>query len=526
MIYKLVFSLFLSLLIALFLYHKEKKAKKLIFLRTLSLFFLFLFLQNFSIKVKERTEIKPMLFLESNLEAEFSERVKDLDFNVVKIDNEDDLINSLKNISNSEIFYLGKFDYERKREILNLLSKNNIKFNYFYSEKFQGKDFKINPPYLIRKENKEGFLIEGKNIKLDIFENNIKKKSIRVDGNYLYTPEFRPNTTRKITFTSNDIEENLYVTDLDLDTKIKITSSQYHPIVGFLNRFFKNHLNANIEIEISGKIYNKLEGEPDFYVSIFKELNEDIKSILVFSPDTVLEGEFELESNKELGVDKIEIRRNLEGDTVLSFYCNKKKFPIVLKHRERILLTTPDLWKINLATDGDFEKLLIEVIRENFLPSLNPKIVPLFSNIEREGEFKLSFLIKKFGEISDLIEFKLNEKRFFLKKVADNIYESSPIKFNEGKYKINIFNKSFDLIVAEREVRKRYYDISLLETAREITGGEKINLEDNLYEKLKRKNLEKIGEKEIFLLESPFFLFIFIALYSLEIYLRKRGGLL
>ncbi|MEN3044170.1 MAG: hypothetical protein ABDH37_02990 [Candidatus Hydrothermales bacterium] len=522
MIYKLVFSLFLSFLIALFLYYKEKKAKRLILLRTLSLFFLFLFLQNFSIKIEEKSKIKPLLLLESDIEEEFLKKVKNLDFNIIKINKEEDFLSSIKKIKNSEIFYLGKFHYNQKKEILNLLSVNNIKFNYLYSEKFQSKKFKVNPLYLVRKEKKEGFLVEGKDIELEIFENDVKKKSIKIIENYYYIPEFIPNTTRRITFTALNTEENLYVTDLDLNTKIKITSLHYHPIVGFLNRFFKNYLNANIEIDINGRIYNELKGEYDFYINIFKESDKDSKAILVFIPDTILEGEFEFETNKELNVDKIEIKRNLKGDTVLPLYCNKKKFALILRDKEKLLIASPDLWKINLATNGDFEKLLIEVIKKNFLPNLKPKIVPLFSEVEKEGEFKLSFLIKKFGEMKETAKFKLNEKNFLLKKLSDDLYESPSIKFIKGNYKVNIFNKNFNLIIKEERIKKRYYDISFLETAREITGGEKINLD----EKIKIKKSEKINKREIFFLESPFFLFMFIILYSLEIYLRKKGGLL
>ncbi|MEO0303036.1 MAG: glycosyltransferase family 2 protein [candidate division WOR-3 bacterium] len=137
MIYQLVFSLLFSIFVSLLLYRREKNKKILFTLRTLSLFFLFLFLTDFVFKIEEKRKIKPLLLVEKNFEREYQKN-KDLKiFRKEKLESESDFINLLKKIREEDIFYLGYFDYERKREILNLLMKNKIRFNYFFPEYFK-----------------------------------------------------------------------------------------------------------------------------------------------------------------------------------------------------------------------------------------------------------------------------------------------------------------------------------------------------------------------------------------------------
>ncbi|MEO0296796.1 MAG: hypothetical protein ABIN23_05090, partial [candidate division WOR-3 bacterium] len=120
MIYQLVFSLLFSIFVSLLLYRREKNKKILFTLRTLSLFFLFLFLTDFVFKIEEKRKIKPLLLVEKNFEKEYLKN-KDLKiFRKEKLESESDFINLLKKIREEDIFYLGYFDYERKREILNL----------------------------------------------------------------------------------------------------------------------------------------------------------------------------------------------------------------------------------------------------------------------------------------------------------------------------------------------------------------------------------------------------------------------
>ncbi|MEO0292291.1 MAG: hypothetical protein ABIM54_05090 [candidate division WOR-3 bacterium] len=522
MIYQLVFSLLFSIFVSLLLYRREKNKKILFTLRTLSLFFLFLFLTDFVFKIEEKRKIKPLLLVEKNFEKEYQKN-KDLKiFRKEKLESESDFINLLKKIREEDIFYLGYFDYERKREILNLLMKNKIRFNYFFPEYFKKEDFKITPIYLIRKNKKEGFLIEGDNIEIEVYENKIKRESIKILKEKYYFPEFKPNSTRKITFKTQNLTKNFYVTDIDENFKIKLTSDNFYPVMGFLNRFFKNYLNADIEMEIKGKTYNKMNTDYDFYIDIFTERERDLPKIFIPYPDTFLEGEFDFGFEEKVNIEKIEFKKNLKGDTLFYFFLDNKKLPLILAKEKNLIISTPDLWKINLASERNLEKKFIEIIRKNFFSNLDPKIVPLFSEKESEGEFSLSFFIKSFGDNPPLLSFYINGKKYSLKKETENIYESSLINFKKGKYLIKIFNKTFNLEIEEEKERPKFFDIQFLESARLSTGGEKIPLNYDY----KTKEKEKISKKEIFSSKSIFLLLLFITFYSIEIYLRKKRGLL
>lgn len=522
LIYQLFFSLLFSISVSLLLYRREKNKKILFTLRTLSLFLLFLFLTDFLFNLEEKRKVKPLLLIEKDLEEKYLKNTNLKILRREKIKNERYFISLLKKLKNEDIFYLGHFDYERKREILNLLMKNNIKFNYFFSEEFLQKDFKISPLYLIRKDKKEGFLIEGENIEVEVYENGIKKENIKVLNEKYYVPEFKPNSTRKITFKIKNSTKNYYVTDVDENIKIKITSDNSYPIIGFLNRFFKNYLNADIEMEVKGKTYNKLNTDYDFYIDIFTQRERDLPTIIIPYPDTSLEGEFNLGFEEKLNIDKIEFKKNLRGDTLYYFFSDNKKLPLILANEKNLIISTPDLWKINLASEKNLEKKFIEIVRKNFLSNLDPKIVPLFSEKETEGEFSLSFFIKSFNEIPSILPFYINEKKFTLRKETENIYESPLINFKKGKYIVKIFNKTYNLEIEEKKGKTEFFDFQFLETARKFTGGEKIPLKSNY--KIKEKEIT--FKREIFSSRSIILLLLFITLYSFEIYLRKKIGLL
>gem|GEM_PF-5279546 len=492
-------------------------------MRTLSLFFLLMFLSGFVIRKNIKIKEKPYLIIDKNFDKKLIQKINKRDFKKHLLKEEKELIEFLKRIHNTEIYYAGPFDYENKRKIFEILMRNKIIFNYFYSQNFKNLPFKVSPFYLLRKDKKEGFKIEGKNLKIKIFENDNLVKEIFLKKDYFYIPEFIPNKTRRIIFTSNGFEKSLYVTDIDEKLKIKIYSPYFHPVIGFLKRFFENYLNSDIEIEVSGKIINKLNlKDYDFYVNVFENIPNS-PSIFIPLPDTFLEGEFEFPFELSSEIDRIEIKKTGEENTLYNLKVNGKDFPLILKKDKNLMITSPDLWKINLVSEREFEKKFLEIIKKHFLKNIPPKVIPLFSKREKEGELILSFYIKSFDRIPDMITFFINEKKLNLKRGTENIFETSLLNLKKGKYVIKIFDKEFNLeIIPEKKEKEIFYDLSSLETAREITGGKKIDIEREFRVSLKEREIKKT----VISTENFLFLLLFTLFYLTEIYLRKRRGLI
>ncbi len=480
-----------------------------------------LFLSGFVVNKKMKIKEKPYLLIDKNLDEKFLKKINKKDFREYKINNERELIEFLKKINDSHIYYAGTFNYENKRKIFEILLKNKIVFNYFYSDDFKSISFKVSPFYLLRKEKKEGFKIEGKNLKIEIYEDDRKIKEIFLKEDYFYVPEFFPNKTRKITFVSSGFEKDLYVTDIEDKLKIKIYSPYFHPVIGFLKRFFENYFNSDIEIEISGKTINNLNlKDYDFYINIFEKIKGE-PFIFIPLPDTFLEGEFKFLFELHSEIDRIEIKEKLEGDTLYSFKLNGKNFPLILKKNKNLIITSPDIWKINLVSRREFEKEFFEIIKNNFLENIPPRIIPLFSEREKEGEIILSFYIKSFKKIPHMIDLFLNNKKLSLKKVTENIFETAILNLKRGKYKAKIFEKDFNFEVIP-EKKENFYDLSSLETIREITGGKKIDIEKEFKVDLKEREIKKTFISS----ENLLFLILFTFFYLTEIYLRKKRGLL
>jgi len=481
--------------------------------------FLFGFVIKKNIKIKE----KPYILIDKDFNRNLIQKINKRDFRKYFIEKEEELIKFLKGIHKKEIYYAGPFDYENKRKIFEILRENEIIFNYFYSQNFKSTPFRVLPFYLLRKEKKEGFKIEGRNMKIKIFEDDNFIKEIFLEKDYFYVPEFIPNKTRKVTFTLSGFEKNLYVTDIDERLKIKIYSPCFHPVLGFLKRFFEKYFNSDIEIEISGKLINELDlKDYDFYINIFENISKT-PSLFISLPDTSLEGEFEFPFELFSEIDKIEVKKEKGEDVLYNLRVNGRNFPLILKKDENLIITSPDLWKINLVSEGEFEKEFLEVIKRYFLKSISPKVIPIFSEKENEREIILSFYIKSFERLPDMINFFINGKKMELKKVTENIFETPLLKLKEGSYVIKLFDKEFNLdIIPEKKERGIFYDLPSLETAREITGGSKIDIEKEFKINLKEREIKKTFIST----ENFLFLLLFTFFYLTEIYLRKRRGLI
>ncbi len=311
------------------------------------------------------------------------------------------------------------------------------------------------------------------------------------------------------------------MTDIDDKLNIKISSSYFHPVIGYLRRFFKNYTNSRLKVIVNENEMDTIKIKNfDFFINIF-EKKSDTPSINILLPDTSLKGNFTFPFELKTEIDEININLHAEGDSLLMFKFREKNVPLILYKEKSIYITSPDIWKIDLLSQGEFSDTFFKILKNKFFPDLKPKIIPLFSQIENKGSFILSFYIMSYSEIPDILPVFVNNKKIYLKRKGEKIFESEPLEFKEGKYEIKIMKKKFQVKFKKTEEENIYFDQGFLEFLREITGGKKYDIE----KEVQIEYNEKTVKKEIISSENLLFLILFIIIFSIEIYLRKRRGL-